>query len=125
MEVIEKYTIPSAAGRCNPVHLLTLSFRLDPRMAQKGALPLLLLLTLFACARARVTREAWAQMNAADKQLYVLTLIGREKAKEQKGGNDRVFALPAEEYVKRIDEAYARGDVRDVDAVFGEMGTRR
>ena len=64
-------------------------------------------------------------MNADEKRLYVLTLLGHEKTKEHKGGNDRHFADAPEEYVRRIDEAYRRGDRRDVDAIFEEMGTPR
>jgi hypothetical protein len=62
-------------------------------------------------------------MSPNEKTLYVRTLLGHEKAKEAKGGNDRVFRRSINDYVKRIDEAYARGDQRSVDAIFEEMGS--
>ena len=64
-------------------------------------------------------------MSADRKTLYVRTLLGHEKVKDAKGGNARVFDRPAEEYTKRIEEAYARGDRRDADTIFEEMGSKR
>jgi hypothetical protein len=64
-------------------------------------------------------------MSPDRKTLYVRTLLGREKVKEAKGGNTRAFDRPAEEYAKRIDAAYARGERRDADTLFEEMGSRR
>lgn len=83
------------------------------------------LLIALACQRTNISRAQWQQMPQNEKTLYVRTLLGHEKSREAKGGNDLVFAQPAEEYVKRIDEAYARGDRRSVDAIFEEMGRRR
>ena len=82
-------------------------------------------LLLAACAQTHADRAHWQQMSSEDKTLYVRTLLGREKVKEAKGGNARVFDRPAEEYARRIDEAYARGERRDVDALFEEMGSKR
>jgi hypothetical protein len=64
-------------------------------------------------------------MSANEKTLYVRTLLGHEKTKDAKGGNDRVFRQEASDYVKRIDDAYARGDQRSVDAIFETMGSPR
>jgi predicted Fe-S protein YdhL (DUF1289 family) len=88
---------------------------------------LLVAIALFivSCQRTNISRAQWQQMPQNEKTLYVRTLLGHEKSREAKGGNDLVFSQPAEEYVKRIDEAYARGDQRTVDAIFEEMGTRR
>jgi hypothetical protein len=61
-------------------------------------------------------------MSPNEKTFYVRTLLGHEKAKEAKGGNDRVFTRSVDDYVKRIDDAYAHGDKRKVDAIFEEMG---
>jgi predicted Fe-S protein YdhL (DUF1289 family) len=88
------------------------------------ALTALLLLTL-ACHRTNIDRAQWQSMSANEKALYVRTLLGHEKTKEAKGGNDRVFARSINEYVKGIDDAYARGDQRSVDAVFESMGSPR
>src|SRR2546430_12629269 len=125
MQVIENYERPSVSVSTKAAQLLTLSRTLDPLMAQKGALSLLLLLAFFACARTHITRAEWPRMTAQDKRLYVLTLLGHEKAKERKGGSDRLHPLTAEEYVKRIDAAYARGDRRDVDTIFEGLGISR
>jgi hypothetical protein len=62
-------------------------------------------------------------MSTSEKALYVRTLLGHEKTKEAKGGNDRVFRRSINDYVKSIDEAYARGDQRTVDAIFEKMGS--
>lgn len=83
-------------------------------------LPFLLLL-LFACSADTVTRSEWQSMSRDERTLYVKSLLGAEKVKDAKGGTGRVFARPAEEYVTRIDEAYARGDRRDAAAIFDEL----
>jgi len=85
----------------------------------------LFFLLLLACHRTNIDRAQWQSMSANEKTLYVRTLLGHEKTKEAKGGNDRVFKLSIDDYVKRIDEAYARGDQRTVDAIFEAMGSRR
>jgi len=64
-------------------------------------------------------------MSQNEKTLYVRTLLGHEKTREAKGGNDHVFPRPADEYTTRIDAAYAHGDQRNVDAIFEEMGIPR
>ena len=92
---------------------------------KRAALIVLIAVVALACQRTNISREQWQQMPQNEKTLYVRTLLGHEKSREAKGGNDLVFSQPAEEYVKRIDETYARGDQRTVDAVFEEMGTRR
>jgi predicted Fe-S protein YdhL (DUF1289 family) len=83
------------------------------------------LVLLLACSRTNIPRTQWQSMSPNEKTLYARTLIGHEKTKAAKGGNDRVFNEPAEDYVKRIDETYARGDQRTVDAIFEEMGKPR
>lgn len=92
---------------------------------KRATLALAIVLIILACQRTNISQAQWQKMPPNEKTLYVRTLVGHEKTREAKGGNDLVFALPAEEYVKRIDEAYARGDHRTVDAIFEEMGTRR
>ena len=85
----------------------------------------MILLVLLACHRTNISRTQWQAMSPNEKTLYVRTLLGHEKTKDAKGGNDRVFKQSAEDYVKRIDETYARGDQRTTDAVFEEMGSPR
>jgi len=80
---------------------------------------------LLACAQPHVDRAQWQRMSADRRTLYVRTLLGHEKAKDAKGGNARAFDRPAAEYARRIDDAYVRGDRRDADAIFEEMGSRR
>jgi hypothetical protein len=84
-----------------------------------------LLLLLLSCHRTNIDRAQWQSMSPKEKTLYVRTLLGHEKTKEAKGGNQRVFTQTADDYVKRIDDAYAHGDQRTVDAIFEEMGTNR
>jgi hypothetical protein len=84
-----------------------------------------LFLLLIACHRTNIDRAQWQSMSANDKSLYVRTLLGHEKTKDAKGGNDRVFNRSIDDYVKGIDDAYARGDTRTVDAIFESMGSPR
>jgi predicted Fe-S protein YdhL (DUF1289 family) len=84
-----------------------------------------LLLLILACHRTNIDRAQWQSMSANDKSLYVRTLLGHQKTKEAKGGNDRVFNRSIDNYVKGIDDAYARGDTRNVDAIFESMGSPR
>jgi hypothetical protein len=76
----------------------------------------------FACNHTNIDRAEWQSMSPIEKTLYVRTLLGHEKAKEAKGGNNRVFTANADDYVKRIDDAYTHGDRRTVDTIFEEMG---
>src|SRR3954471_12668500 len=82
-------------------------------------------LLILACHRTNIDRAQWQSMSMNEKALYVRTLLGHEKTKEAKGGNDRVFTRSIDEYVKRIDDAYARGDTRTVDAIFETLGSPR
>jgi predicted Fe-S protein YdhL (DUF1289 family) len=84
-----------------------------------------LIVTLLACHRTNIDRTQWQSMPANEKALYVRTLLGHEKTKDAKGGNDRVFTRSIDEYVKSIDDAYARGDTRTVDAIFETLGSAR
>ncbi|HEV7923139.1 MAG TPA: hypothetical protein VGR02_20345 [Thermoanaerobaculia bacterium] len=84
-------------------------------MKRASALALALFLS---CSPPHVDRARWQSMPQSEKVLYVRQLLGAEQAKAAKGGTAPVHPLAAEEYVRRIDEAYARGETRDVDAVF-------
>jgi hypothetical protein len=84
-----------------------------------------LVVILLACHRTDIDRAQWQSMSANQKSLYVRTLLGHEKTKEAKGGNDRVFTRSIDDYVKGIDDAYVRGDRRSVDAIFETMGSPR
>ena len=83
------------------------------------------MLVILACHRTNIDRAQWQSMSANEKALYVRTLLGHEKTKDAKGGNDRVFTRSIDEYVKNIDDAYTRGDQRSVDAIFESMGSPR
>ncbi|HKO55227.1 MAG TPA: hypothetical protein VJ276_05070 [Thermoanaerobaculia bacterium] len=83
----------------------------------------LALIIFMACSPPHVDRERWLSMPPSDKVLYVRQLLGHEQAKAAKGGTARAHPLTAEEYVRRIDEAYARGETRDVDTVFASIST--
>lgn len=64
-------------------------------------------------------------MQPADRTLYVRALLGEEQAKDAKGGRGKRYELPAEEYVRRIDAAYAAGDAREARAIFATLGSAR
>lgn len=81
-----------------------------------------LTLALVACSRDTLDRNEWQRMSREDRVLYVKSLIGAEQVKEAKGGQGKTFNRPAEEYVTAIDEAYARGDGREADQIFAELG---
>jgi hypothetical protein len=86
----------------------------------KYAAALALLLAL-SCHRGTLAREGWQRMSRTDKTLYVRSLLGHEKAQQQKGGHSPRHAGSPEAYVARIDQAYAGGEQRDVDAVFAAL----
>lgn len=77
-------------------------------------------LLLAACARTTATRDQWLRMSRDEKTLYVRSLIGHEQATAAKGGTPKRFGAP-EEYIAKIDAAYARGDKREVDPIFEEV----
>lgn len=85
----------------------------------------LLLLLLLGCTADSVDRVEWERMSRDERVLYVQTLIAEQKAREAKGGEPRTFDAPPEQYVVRIDAAYARGDARDVREIFTGMETQR
>ena len=91
----------------------------------KRALCIAAAFLLLACHRTNIDRAQWQAMSANEKTLYVRTLLGHEKTKEAKGGNARVFTRSIDDYVKSIDDAYARGDRRSVDTIFETMGKTR
>jgi hypothetical protein len=80
---------------------------------------------LAACAQHRVDRARWMEMSAQEKRIYVQSMIGHEEAKQQKGGSRHSFTLAPDDYARRIDDAYARGDRRTPDTIFEEMGSTR
>jgi hypothetical protein len=87
----------------------------------RRALAIGLLVLAMACGRDTISRAQWEHMSQHDRVLYVSSLIGGEKAKDAKGGGGRETSHPAEDYVKQIDEAYARGDQRTVPEIFAEL----
>jgi hypothetical protein len=77
---------------------------------------------VLACADAEsVERGEWLRMTEEQKVIYVQSLLGAEKVKERKGGTAKVYALPAAEYVKKIDAAYAAGDARSPEQIFAGL----
>jgi predicted Fe-S protein YdhL (DUF1289 family) len=82
------------------------------------------LLLVVACARTTADRAHWMEMSPTEKSIYVGSLLGHEQAKQAKGGNDLRYDRPAADYVRLIDDAYAHGDQRDVDALFESLGVR-
>ena len=94
-------------------------------MVATVARTLFLLTLVAACAQNRVDRARWQEMSPPEKRIYVQSMIGHEEAKAHKGGNERRYSLAADEYARRINAAYARGDRRNPDMIFEEMGSSR
>ena len=82
-----------------------------------------LLIFLLACST-HVDRARWMHMPQAEKSLYVKSLLGAEKVKAAKGGTPKEYSRTPDEYVKRIDTAYAAGDSRDPAAILGDLRDR-
>ena len=80
-------------------------------------------LAFFSCARDTVDRAQWNRMSHNDRVLYIRSLMGAEQVKTAKGGRGHHYPRPAEDYVKRIDDRYARGDTRTAAEIFAELGT--
>lgn len=80
-----------------------------------------LLLASLACSRDTIDPAEWRTMSPDARVLYVKSLVGAEKVKDAKGGGGKSFDRPAEEYVAAIDAAIARGDQREVHAIFLEL----
>ncbi len=85
-------------------------------------LAVLSLALLLACSPGHITHDKWQSMSHDDRVLYVNTLLGAEKVKDAKGGTGKSYPLAAEDYVKQIEAAYARGDVRSPEQIFAELG---
>ncbi|HEX9160774.1 MAG TPA: hypothetical protein VF980_03630 [Thermoanaerobaculia bacterium] len=95
---------------------------LGPRSSVLGWLAAL---AMVGACHQHVDRTRWLQMSSSEKTVYVRSLLGGEKAKAAKGGAGPTYSGRAEEYVARIDEAYAHGDGRDPAAIFAGMADRR
>jgi hypothetical protein len=78
-------------------------------------------LLVMACSRSTVDRAEWKRMSPSDRVLYVKSLIGAEQAQAAKGGATAQHQRAAEEYTTMIDQAYARGDEREVHEVFAGL----
>jgi len=85
---------------------------------------LVVLLILFLACTPRVDHARWTHMPQPEKTLYVKSLLGAEKVKAAKGGTPRSYSHPPEDYVKRIDAAYAAGDSREPSAILGDLRDR-
>ncbi|MFZ2492569.1 MAG: hypothetical protein WA208_13910 [Thermoanaerobaculia bacterium] len=99
--------------------------RTEVRSPLRALAALLLVASLLACGAESVDQQRWEGMSHDARLLYVKALLGEEKAKEAKGGNDRVYPLAAEEYLNRIEAAYAGGDRRAPREIFAEMSAPR
>ena len=82
-------------------------------------------LTLVLCSGGHVTKERWEKMSRAEKDLYVTSMLGAEKAKAAKGGKQKKYTQTADNYVARIDAAYQRRDSRAPDVIFAGLADRR
>ena len=79
---------------------------------------------LIAACSPKVGPSGWERMSNRQRLIYVRSMIGHERVKARKGGNLLHYNLTPEQYVRRIDAAYSRGDRRTPVVIFEEMGTR-
>lgn len=79
-------------------------------------------LLVAACDRGGVSAARWQEMSSEEKALVVSSLIGGETASARKGGQPASYSGTPEEYVERIDAAYGRGDRRNVEEIWRDLG---
>ena len=92
-------------------------------MTRRRILAALGVTLVLACGRTLIDRARWQHMSPDEKTLYVRSLLGHEQAKASKGGQPPAHPRPADEYVRAMDAAYAKGESRDADILFDTMGT--
>ena len=95
------------------------------RFTHSGFLIALVMTLVLACGRTSVDRSHWQQMSPAEKTFYVRSLLGHEQASASKGGEPPAHPRPAEEYVRAMDAAYARGESRNANVLFDTMAIPR
>jgi hypothetical protein len=71
-----------------------------------------------SCSPHQTTRDQWLSIKPQEKRLVVTMLLGHEKVLDRKGGNPRSYTATPDEYVRRIDELYARGDRELVEQIW-------
>ena len=76
---------------------------------------------LLACGRPEVTRNDWTKMDAKEKTLVVRAIEGHQEAVYRKGGQKVEYHASVDEYIRKIDEQYARGDQRNVSAIWRDL----
>ncbi|MEO8216542.1 MAG: hypothetical protein ABI718_05625 [Acidobacteriota bacterium] len=85
----------------------------------------LLAFLLVSCARGEIPGSKWRGMTRNEKLLVVDSLRGHEAALAAKGGLPSSYAGTNDEYVTRIDAAYAGGDGRTVTAIWKGFARQR
>lgn len=80
-----------------------------------------LLVLVFSCGRGEVSESRWNAMPDTEKSLIVKSLLGAEAVAARKGGTEATWSGTVEEYVERIDGAYAGGDDRAVEAIWKDL----
>ena len=91
------------------------------RRPRSWGVALLLVFLLFSCGRGEVSAERWNGMSQEEKNLIVKSLVGAEMVAARKGGTPATYSGSAEDYVKKIDAAYIRGDDRPVEDIWQEL----
>ena len=79
------------------------------------------LIVVVACAPHPLSRQSWQRMPAAEKELYVRTLLGHEQVLMRKGGRGHRYTSAPITYVRRIDERFAAGEERPVEEIWPQL----
>jgi hypothetical protein len=82
---------------------------------------LLLAILLAGCGQVEMPAERWQQMSAEEKDLFVRSLIGGERAASAKGSEGKRYSRPSAEYVGILDARYREGDRRTVEQIWPEL----
>ncbi|HUF16749.1 MAG TPA: hypothetical protein VMS12_01755 [Thermoanaerobaculia bacterium] len=85
--------------------------------------PLVFALVVLAvsCGRGEVSAGRWTEMTHEQKTLIVKSMLGAEMVAARKGGTRSTYSGFVEDYLRRIDEAYERGDDRPVEQIWPEL----
>jgi hypothetical protein len=82
---------------------------------------LLIAILLVGCGQSDLQPEKWQQLSAAEKDLFVQSLIGAEAAASAKGSEGKRYSRPSSEYVEQLDARYREGDTRTVEQIWPEL----
>jgi hypothetical protein len=82
---------------------------------------LFLAILLAGCGQTEMQPEKWHQLSAAERELFVRSLIGAEAAASAKGSGGKRYSRSASEYMELLDARYREGDRRTVERIWPEL----